>query len=153
MPNLKLIFPLICVLILASCKVGEAPSEELLKIPKEGISIIPKPAEMNVGTGSFITPAANILCFDPEAAEAAEWLTHMLKKANLDFYPTPGDSCGNWNLILEEALETELGSEGYILEINDGGVFMRAATSTGLFYAIQSLRQILPSSLDPYRWR
>ncbi len=148
MSHFKNIIPLVLILLLASCKMGDATSEEILVIPAEKVSIIPKPSELNFGNATLITPAANILCYNAEAEEAAEWLSHLLKKANLDLYKTPGDSCGNWNLVIDVSLKTELGPEGYILEINNSGVFMKAATTAGLFYAIQSLRQILPSSLE-----
>ncbi len=148
MLNFKFFIPIALILLLVSCKVGDTPSEEIHIIHAEEISIIPKPTEINFGSGSLTSPAANILCFNPEAQEAAEWLSHLLKKANLDLYTTPGNSCGNWNLVADETLKNELGAEGYILEINDGGVSLRAATSAGLFYAVQSLRQILPSSLE-----
>jgi hexosaminidase len=45
-------------------------------------------------------------------------------------------------------LHHSLGEEGYILEINNEGIFLKAATKSGLFYGIQSLRQILPAALE-----
>ncbi|HSI70453.1 MAG TPA: family 20 glycosylhydrolase, partial [Gillisia sp.] len=44
--------------------------------------------------------------------------------------------------------KSSLGEEGYILEIKNEGLFLQAATSAGLFYGIQTLRQILPASLE-----
>ena len=141
--------PILLIFLLGACKgVEESTSEEIINIKAEEISIIPKPTSIKWGQGTLTTPAANVLCFNPEAGEAAEWLSHLLNKTNLDLYTTPGNSCGNWNLVADATLRNELGAEGYILEINDGGVSLRAATSAGLFYAVQTLRQILPSSLE-----
>lgn len=148
MVHLKIFIPVILLLFLGSCKVAEAPSEKIEIIPAAGISIIPKPAEIHWPTGSFTTPVLNSLCINPEAEEAAEWLSYLLKNANLDHKTSSGNSCGDWNLLTDPILQKELGDEGYILEINDRGVFMSAASSKGLFYAIQTLRQILPSSVE-----
>lgn len=149
MIRFQIYIPVLLILLLSACKgVEESTSEEIRSIKAEEISIIPKPTSIKWGQGTLTTPAANILCFNPEAGEAAEWLSHLLNKANLDLYSMPGNSCGNWNLVADASLRNELGAEGYILEINDGGVSLRAATSAGLFYAVQTLRQILPSSLE-----
>ncbi|QED38442.1 hypothetical protein FK178_12270 [Antarcticibacterium arcticum] len=89
MSHFKNFIPLVLILLLASCKMGDTVSEKVLFIPAEGISIIPKPTELNFGNATLITPAANILCYNAEAEEAAEWLFHLLNKANLDLYKTP----------------------------------------------------------------
>ena len=104
--------------------------------------------EMHTDNQFFTVPAVNVICHNPEAAKSAEWLRVMLEKANLGTQARQGNSCGTWNLIVDASLEGELGEEGYTLEINARGVFMQAASQAGLFYAIQSMRQILPASLE-----
>lgn len=46
-------------------------------------------------------------------------------------------------LVLVKDL-AELGEEGYTLNVAEKGVVIRASTPTGIFYGIQSLRQLLP---------
>ena len=47
-------------------------------------------------------------------------------------------------LVLNDTLNPELGDEGYLLEVRSTGVRLSANTETGLFYAYQTLKQILP---------
>lgn len=50
-------------------------------------------------------------------------------------------------LVLDPTL-TELGQEGYELKAAQGGVILSAPRPAGLFYATQTLRQLLPASLE-----
>ena len=47
-------------------------------------------------------------------------------------------------LSLDDALDS-LGQEGYRLDITEDGVRITGSTTTGVFYGIQSLRQLLPA--------
>ncbi len=47
------------------------------------------------------------------------------------------------NSKIEISLDTTLTQEGYELDIYDTGIFIRASASAGVFYALQTLRQIL----------
>ncbi len=149
MKHFKIYLPvLISVILISSCKgVGDVPESNILMIDPEGISVIPKPREMFTGTGFITLPIVNIICANSSAMDSSEWLAALLGRAKLQSQITLGNSCGTWNLSVDP-LQKELGEEGYTLEINSEGIFMNAATSAGLFYAIQSLRQILPASLE-----
>jgi hexosaminidase len=128
--------------------MGEVPDEDILKIDPAGISIIPKPQDMILGTDYFTLPNINVICSNSEAGDSSEWLSELLSRAKLQTQINSGNSCGTWNLNVDTSLKKELGNEGYTLEINAQGIFMNAASPSGLFYAIQTLRQILPSSLE-----
>jgi len=52
------------------------------------------------------------------------------------------------NLRLEPVLKKSLGSEGYRLSSKASGVIIRAATAQGVFYGVQSLRQLLPPEIE-----
>ena len=150
MKHFKIYLPvIISVILISSCKgFADVPESNILKIDPAGISVIPKPREMVTGTEFFTLPAVNMICFNSGAKESSEWLSALLDRAKLQTETTTGNSCGTWNLNIDASLQSELGDEGYTLEINSGGIFMNAATSAGLFYAIQTLRQILPASLE-----
>lgn len=47
-----------------------------------------------------------------------------------------------------DIVENKLGEKGYILDVNKDGVTIKAAGETGPFYGIQSMRQLLPASLE-----
>ena len=41
-----------------------------------------------------------------------------------------------------------INKEGYSLDISEDGIEIRASSSHGAFYAVQSLRQLLPPDFD-----
>ncbi|HSI70021.1 MAG TPA: glycoside hydrolase family 20 zincin-like fold domain-containing protein, partial [Gillisia sp.] len=141
---------LFLIIIISSCKGFEGTtSEDVLRVESKDISIIPKPSELTYSSSSVTIPRVSSICYNTaEAGEAAAWLTVLLKRANLEVEELGGNSCGNWNLTTDESLKSSLGEEGYILEIKNEGLFLQAATSAGLFYGIQTIRQILPASLE-----
>jgi len=48
---------------------------------------------------------------------------------------------------IERSLADRLGDEGYELEVTTQSIRIRAAGTAGLFYAVQTLRQLLPSAV------
>ncbi|MBJ7880465.1 beta-N-acetylhexosaminidase [Gelidibacter salicanalis] len=142
------------MLILSSCKsTGESTSPQIFDVKAEKVSIIPKPLEVIWGSSSLSLAGINLICYSSEAEESAEWLSKLLTQSNLKVKSIIGDSCGSWNLVVDRSLEAELGEEGYILEINKNGSFLKGATNAGLFYAIQTLRQMLPASIESGEFR
>ena len=51
------------------------------------------------------------------------------------------------NIDIQIINETELGKEGYHLDVNEKGIQIKANTNAGLFYAWQSLLQIMPTAV------
>lgn len=58
-----------------------------------------------------------------------------------------GDGPANSIVFRLGAGETQLGDEGYDLTITSGGVRLVANKPAGLFYGVQTLRQLLPASI------
>ena len=52
------------------------------------------------------------------------------------------------HLQKDSSLEGELGKEGYFFESGQDGINIKAAHSAGLFYGIQTLRQLLPPVIE-----
>jgi hexosaminidase len=113
-------------------------------IPGE-INIIPKPVHLKVNEGIFeITPATKILVGE-ETREHGEMLSSLLSPAmGFKMIVSNGKSGGNSiSLSLDPALEN-LGDEGYNLTVDKKRVSIKALSQAGIFYGIQSLRQLLP---------
>jgi len=56
-------------------------------------------------------------------------------------------------LSIGKALTKKLGAEGYALEVTARGVTIRGGGAAGVFYGMQSLRQLLPPDLERFGWR
>ncbi|MGK7391334.1 MAG: beta-N-acetylhexosaminidase [Candidatus Cyclobacteriaceae bacterium M2_1C_046] len=125
------------------------------KIPQEQIlaegpppAIIPLPQTVEWGNEMFLIPQENVICYSAGGKEAALWLEELLKPANTNVSLSTGNGCGNWNIILDTSLNDQLGQEGYNLTVSNEGATLKAATEAGLFYAVQTLRQMFPAEIE-----
>ena len=141
----KLFAVLLFSLIAAGCSTYKPSEEEKLTNSK---SIIPLPASVEWGSGDYKLPKKNVICYNDAAEEAALWMKALLKRTSSEAVLTTGNSCGNINFLKDESLKSQLGEEGYLLGINKNGISIKSATDAGLFYGIQSLRQLFPSEIE-----
>ncbi|CAZ97490.1 beta-N-acetylhexosaminidase [Zobellia galactanivorans] len=110
---------------------------------REEVTIIPQPTSVAYGEGSFQLKGKISIISAENLENEASYLAKVLQTG---FGQSPrikskGKGIG---LFLEESLLSELGEEGYILSVGKKGITIKAATNTGVFYGIQSLRQMLP---------
>ncbi|MDX1542966.1 MAG: beta-N-acetylhexosaminidase [Christiangramia sp.] len=111
-------------------------------------AIIPQPAEVNWKGGSFLLPKKAVVCYNSGAKQSASWLQKLLSNTYVESYMMTGSNCLGFSIELKEELHESLGEEGYELKITKNTVSLKAATNAGLFYAIQSFRQMLPSEIE-----
>ncbi|MDR9455776.1 MAG: beta-N-acetylhexosaminidase [Salegentibacter sp.] len=140
----KTILFLLITVLLSSC----SGSPEVIKAEGPPPSVIPLPQSVEWKDNMYLIPEVNHICYNNGGEKTAEWLQQLLKAANIESEINSGESCGNWNISIDSALQEELGEEGYTLEINDSGVTINSATEAGSFYAIQSLRQFFPAEIE-----
>ncbi len=107
------------------------------------IAIIPQPVKLSRKEGVFNLAGAAIFAAE-EALETAVYAQAALGIAALN---PSGSAAGRVELSLSADLE-RLGAEGYQLVVEPGMVSARAWKQAGLFYAVQSLRQLLPVKGD-----
>ncbi|MDQ3016969.1 MAG: beta-N-acetylhexosaminidase, partial [Bacteroidota bacterium] len=111
-------------------------------------SVIPIPAVMNFASGQFefnshLTIYADKTLFD--SFDPTEVFIDIFEKRINNKIPIRDLSDQHdtdFNKI-EIHLNSTISKEGYELNIYDTGIFINASTSAGVFYALQTLRQIL----------
>ena len=109
------------------------------------ISVIPKPVSMAVQSGYFVINPSTQINAQPGCEDAANLLAEMICNAiecNINRVPSPVPS-GNIDIAIDGNLSS-LGSEGYRLEVTPEKIIIRAPEKAGIFYASQTLRQLLP---------
>lgn len=108
--------------------------------------IIPRPASMSHQEGVFkVTEQTSILVgagLEAKGRQLADWL-EPVAGLKLQLLSESGSAGQVIALKLDEGL-AHLGSEGYALKVQKDGVVIRASQPTGIFYGMQSLRQLLP---------
>jgi hexosaminidase len=134
--QLSLLAPL---LIFPAAAVGE----------NRPVSIVPKPVQLVVGAGSFRLTPNTVITADRDSVSEARFLARRLSPATgFPFEVRTATSKRDLaiDMRLDASLE-KLGSEGYRLEAAPKGISIRAAKTAGLFYAGQTLIQLLPPEI------
>ncbi len=134
---------LACLLfMLSSCTVVPEP------VMSETVSLIPQPQQLVQKPGRFCAgPKTKILCTDDTLLHTAQLLAKYLHVPEKN---VTSDSKGRADLILEinKTEDKGLGQEGYELSITNKKIQISANTSAGIFYAVQTVRQLLPASSE-----
>lgn len=115
------------------------------EVEKQPVSLIPYPVTIEEGEGHFVFTEKTVLAYEDEEMETiVKDFASLFSKA-AGFTPKTkkskkGDVCikkdGN---LLEEA---------YVLEVNAEKIWIKAAGNKGAFYALQTLRQLLPAAIE-----
>ncbi len=131
---------LIAIVFLQSCQSTETENT---------YAIIPVPVKIESRTGHFqLKEDARIVIIGKtqRSAQVGRYLQRMLQPATGFEWPIENSPlAGDIVLKLDSRIEEE---EGYELEITTDNVVIVAKQANGLFYGVQSLRQLLPSAIE-----
>jgi len=109
--------------------------------------VIPRPVSLKRGEGSFRIVSSTRVVARGQAGVEAVKLIDVLAPA-MGFRLKQAEEAarrdGDIALSLDRTLRDRLGAEGYLLEVTRKRIDIRAAGPAGLFYGIQTLRQLLP---------
>lgn len=112
---------------------------------EEDYQIIPKPVSLETSTGKFLVDSNTKITGITELKNEGDYLAEMLSHvANVSVAFEAGAS-GNVELKLDDTIENE---EGYTLTVTYDKVIISGKTAKGVFYGIQTLRQLLPADVE-----
>ena len=138
------------MLALALClNAGLAGAQVAGRADSTRIAVIPQPTKVTPRAGQFRVTRATVIWSDPASASVARQLARYLEPATGFTFvvrTTGSPPAGSITLRRSPSLR-RLGPEGYTLTASRTGVALRAPESAGLFYAVQTLRQLLPSEI------
>ena len=107
-------------------------------------TIIPAPEQLEMCSGHFILTNSSTLFAIPEFKTAANFLkAYLLNGTGISIDSAPQATASI--VIIKDNL---IPKEGYSLSILKKGITIKASDGQGAFYAVQSLRQILPPALE-----
>jgi len=129
----KIVALFLLVFVISSC------SQKL----KDGITpqIIPTPLNQDIKEGQFVLNNATGIKYPEALKVSAELLKSFIENGSDFQLKTSND--------IEFILDSELNNkEGYVLDVQPKKIKIRASTDQGAFYAVQSLKQLLPLEFE-----
>jgi len=107
------------------------------------LALVPWPRSVERDSGSFrVTRGMRIVAADPRLAPLAAHAADLVE-AELGWRPAVARSSGGPAIVLALARDTAGGPESYRLDVRARGISIRAPREQGLFYGLQTLRQLL----------
>lgn len=122
------------------CSVRGAAQEQVLPL-------IPKPASVEREQGHFQLTKDTVIVADAALQEEAAYLRALVERAT-GIPLSASDTRGNVLILRLDASLEHLGGEGYRLAVTPESVGITAPGRTGIFYACQTLRQLLPPEIE-----
>jgi hexosaminidase len=116
--------------------------------------VVPKPLAVAPGRGAFELRAAARILVHAEGEDAlpvARFLAERLRPATgyrLPVSTTRREPVAGDVVVRLSPGDRSLGDEGYRVRVDPGLAQLEARTPAGLFYAAQTLRQLLPAAID-----
>ena len=115
-------------------------------VEQEGlISIIPLPEKIEKTGGTFALTSKTLLVASVPQAKIVDQYLGTATGYHFRISKEGDDNC--ITLIQDDQLARELGVEGYKLSVTLKGVTIQAAGEAGVFYGLQTLRQLLPAEI------
>lgn len=110
-------------------------------------NIVPLPVEVIQGKGNFTLQSSTSIDVGEGLEVEANYLVDILE-TSFQRKTILKSSKKGIRLRLDSSLPDSLGSEGYKLKITSKAIEVSARESAGIFYGIQSLRQLLPPEFE-----
>lgn len=113
------------------------------------INVVPEPVFMVQKEGGFTlhgSPKLSVVGLGQNSA-TVKYIMKSLRHGHLHPKLVAASQNSDIQLVLYDTVNPELGDEGYLLEIRNTGITLSANTEQGIFYAYQTLVQMLPNDV------
>jgi hexosaminidase len=139
------------ILTVLAPAAGPATAQQAAAAPDPAptYAVIPRPVRLTPAAGHFTLTARTVVWTDTASAALGHQLVRALEPATgFALAVASGGTAPASGIVLhlDPALDS-LGAEGYVLEVTPTRVLARAAGPAGLFYAVQTVRQLLPPEI------
>ena len=133
------------ILIAGGCKSGNPANSA------KNYALIPAPVSLTELKGEFVFTAKSriiLSTFSDETRLAADCLSHLVANpSGFHTEVTEGKKPekGSVFMMLDTAMKND---EGYLLTITPKKIIIKAKSAPGLFYAVQTIRQLMPPDVE-----
>lgn len=115
------------------------------------VNIIPKPKNLLLREGTFQLNPLTKIFYKQDAKDIAGYFDEIIKPStgfDLKLKEWDGKVSDNSIIISISNSDNDFGKEGYTLVVSANNVMIEAAELNGLFYGVQTLRQLLPAEIE-----
>jgi len=112
---------------------------------QQSIAIIPQPVSLEMKEGSFVIDNKTVVKMpkkDKATADVVHFFTEYVKR--ITGFDLKENQTKGKTIVFSIEKTKEIGDEGYLISVNSDQILVKANTSKGLFYGVQSLLQALP---------
>ena len=113
------------------------------------LAIIPRPVQLTRRSGAFLLTPTTVIVTDRTTRQIGYQLADWMEPATgyrLSVAAAPGGATRTISLRIDPAL-SRLGDEGYHLTVSGTRITIRAPHAAGVFYGVETLRQLLPAQI------
>lgn len=150
----KIFWLIVLAYITVGCGSSDNAEADQRISKKAGINIIPAPAQSDIKPGNFTITRQTVIAVDENNDELlwiGEYLGKLINSAT--WYSIPVNSLGantdnSIILTLDPDTSAYENNEAYRLTSDENGVIIMAPTAKGIFYGVQTLRQLLPPEIE-----
>lgn len=135
------ILPLLICIISFSC----ANPYKGYRNPESDYQIIPKPVSLEVSRGKFLITPNTKISGTSDLENEGKYLASLLSHVTKNTIPFETKGSGDIELKIDNTIKEE---EGYLLSVTYNRILISGKTSKGVFYGIQTLRQLMPASIE-----
>lgn len=136
----KLFISIFVTLFLGTCLLNAQD------VKGQEISLIPYPMTFVAGEGGFLfTDKTMVTLEDEELLPVVERFVQLFSKP-AGFVPKVKLNSKKGNVRIRK--DKTIHKEGYVLDVNPEKITIKVSSEEGLFYAFQTLRQLLPSQIE-----
>lgn len=113
------------------------------------INIIPKPQVLKQSEGNFIINSQTKVYYQKESESVGKYISEYFNSAyGFDLSSSSNDENNQIKLVLRKVENIDNNPEGYHLLITKRNILIEANDNRGLFYGVQTLKQLLPIKSD-----
>jgi len=113
-------------------------------------NLIPKPVKVKAGQGLFHLNDSTIIIVppgNPELLRIAGYIASILKPATGFTFEIDSVAKSSNSISIGLVNDSSLTGEGYEMKIAENGIELNAYRPAGIFYAAQTIRQLLPATI------
>ncbi|HEY4205268.1 MAG TPA: beta-N-acetylhexosaminidase [Puia sp.] len=131
-------------------RIGLAALSVFFVQPLFALDIVPYPLRVETKPGAFNLGHCTGILYTGNCQKEAAFLRDVLAKEHQVSLPADKNNASAWGpsivCTVDTKLSASLGKEGYDLTVSPDNIQIRAADPAGIFYAIQTIRQIITRS-------